>query len=317
VILITPRESLLMALTGQRPDGLVPHLELEYQLTEITPGIEQVALRDHMLKDVTGAERQERLKRNAQMWVDVAERFQWSCLTGLHWLSTDDQCQSFEYVREIAGDTYALSAFADGTFSIPSGESMMEHVIWLTEREDEALASAQKSIDADAERIRILVAAGAEVVLMCADYCFNDGPFLSPPMFAKFVTPFLTQQVRNIHEVGAYAVKHTDGEIMPILDQLVGSGIDALHSLDPMAGVDIAEVKRLCGAQVCLIGNVNCAYVQAGTREQIEESARYCLEHGGVQSGGYVYATSNCIFAGVPLESYEWMLELRRRYGVV
>lgn len=312
---MTPRESLINAFRRTEPPGLPPHLELEYQISEITPGIEQKALRAPDLEGVTGPARQDLLKRNAELWVKVAQRSDWSCLTGLHWLNLEDQCQSFEYVREIAGDTYMLSAFADGTLGIPSGQNMMEQVIWLGEQEEAALEELQKRVDDAISYARTLIQAGAEIVFMCADYCFNDGPFLSPRMFAKFVTPFLTQVVRAIQEAGAFAVKHTDGDLMPILDQLVASGADALHSLDPMAGVDIAEVKRLYGDRITLIGNVNCAWVQAGTREQIEQSARYCLEHGGVASGGYVYSTSNCIFAGVPLENYDWMLELRRNWG--
>jgi len=133
-------------------------------------------------------------------------------------------------------------------------------------------------------------------------------------MFAEFVTPYLTKLVQGIRDAGGYAVKHTDGQLMPILDQIVDSGIHGLHSLDPMAGVDIAEVKRLYGDRICLFGNVNCALVQAGTFDEIEESARYCLEHGGVESGGFVYCTSNCIFAGVPLENYDHMLNVRESF---
>jgi uroporphyrinogen decarboxylase len=59
---------------------------------------------------------------------------------------------------------------------------------------------------------------------------------------------------------------------------------------------------------------VNCALVQAGTFGETEQSARYCLRHGGVESGGYVYTTSNCIFKGVPLESYEHMLRVREDF---
>ena len=105
---MTPRESLRIALQRGAPSGLAPHLELEYQLTEITPGIEQAALRAPMLDGVTGVERQDRLKRNAEMWVKVAERFDMACIMGLHWLNLEDQCASCRYVREIAGDTYML-----------------------------------------------------------------------------------------------------------------------------------------------------------------------------------------------------------------
>lgn len=307
-----PREAIIEALELRRPPGLVPHCELEFQLSQELLG--RKALRSRDLQDLTPAERDPLLAGNAEMWVEVAERFDWSVITGLHWLSAEDQERSFEIIRDLAGDRYMLSAFVDGTFAIPSGDRMVEHVVWLTEHKQEALAQAETNVKGSVEACKRLIGAGAEIVFMCADYCFNDGPFLSPAMFGEYVTPFLAQLVDGIHAAGGYACKHTDGNIMPILDQIVGTGIDALHSLDPMAGVDIAEVKRLYGDRICLLGNVNCALVQAGTKEQIEESARYCLQHGGVESGGYVYCTSNCVFEGVPLENYEHMLRVREEF---
>ncbi len=312
---MTPRESAIAALERQPPQGLVPHMELVFQLTEELYGPEGRALHREHLEGITGARRQDLLKRHAEMWVRVAERFKSCIITDLHYLDIDDQCQSFQYVKELAGDTYMLSAFCDGTFAIPRGEEMVEHVVWLREHTEEALEEADRRVAQAICDARTLIGAGAEVVFSCADYCFNDGPFMSPSMFRQFITPFLKKLVDGIHAAGGYAVKHTDGNIMPILDQLVETGIDGLHSLDPMAGVDIAEVKRLYGERICLIGNVNLALLQRGTPEQIEESCLYCLQHGGVEQGGYIFATSNCIFPGVPLENYELMLEFRERYG--
>jgi len=310
---MTPRERAIAALKRQPPQGKVPHLELEFQLSEEIFGFP--ALRHEHLEGVTGVRREDMLKRNVEHWIKVAARFDWNVITGLHWLHREDQIKSFQYVREQSGDTYMLSAFVDGTWSIPNGQNMVEHVVYLTEREEQALEDAQKNCERGIAVGVELIQAGAEIIFMCADYCFNDGPFLSPSMFAKHVTPYLAQLVAAYQQAGAFACKHTDGNIMPILDQLASTGIDALHSLDPMAGVDIAEVKRRIGDRVTLIGNVNLAWVQAGTKEQIEQSARYCLEHGGVKSGGYIYATSNCIFKGVPLENYEFMLGLRDKWG--
>lgn len=310
---MTPRQRAIEALELRRPDGLVPHLELEFQLSEEVFGTR--ALRRDHLKGITGERRRDLLKRNAEHWVEVAKEFDYSVMTGLHWLDLEDQLASFQYLREIAGDTYMLSAFVDGTFAIPSGENMVEHVVFLTEHKQEALEQAQDRVDKAVSTGLELIRGGAEIVFMCADYCFNDGPFLSPAMFAEYVAPFLRQQVAAWNGAGAYTVKHTDGDIMPILDQLADSGATALHSLDPMAGVDIAEVKRIVGDRVCLIGNVNLAYVQSGTREQIADSARYCLRHGGVNQGGYIYSTSNCIFKGVSIESYRYLLRVREEYG--
>jgi uroporphyrinogen decarboxylase len=310
---MTPRQQAIAVLSRQRPKGLVPHLELEFQLSEELVGVP--ALRAEHLQGVTGPRREDMLKRNAEHWVEVAKRLDYCVITGTHWLDHDDQIKTFQYLRDIAGDTYLLSAFVDGTFSIPTGENMMEQAVYFIECREQALADADGMAEAAITKGVELIQAGAEVVFMCADYCFNDGPFLSPRMFREFVTPSLKRQVDAFRAAGAFTVKHTDGDIMPILDQLVEAGPDALHSLDPMAGVDIKRVREIVGNRLCLIGNVNLAYVQQGPPEKIADSARYCLKHGGVSTGAYIYSTSNCIFQGVPMENYELMLRVREEYG--
>ena len=102
---------------------------------------------------------------------------------------------------------------------------------------------------------------------------------------------------------------------MPILDQLVQTHPHALHSLDPQAGVDIAEIKRLYGREICLIGNVNCGLLQTGTEEEAADSARYALRH-GMPGGGFIFSTSNCVYTGMPLKRYDLMLSVWRSEGV-
>ena len=146
------------------------------------------------------------------------------------------------------------------------------------------------------------------------DYCFNSGPFLSPRQFSEFVAPYLARLIQGYRDMGFYTIKHTDGNIMPIIDQLLQANPHALHSLDPQAGVDMAEVKRLYGDQVCLIGNVDCGLLDTGTEEEVVASARYALEH-GMPGGGYIFSTSNCIYTGMPLARYGTMLDVWREEG--
>jgi uroporphyrinogen decarboxylase len=133
-------------------------------------------------------------------------------------------------------------------------------------------------------------------------------------MFDEFITPYLARLTRGYRDLGFYVIKHTDGNIMPILDSLVSTRPHALHSIDPQGGVDIAEVKRQVGDKVCLIGNVCCAKLQTGTEDEVIESCRYALQN-GMPGGGYVFATSNCIYTGLPLERYELMLNVWRKEG--
>jgi uroporphyrinogen decarboxylase len=150
---------------------------------------------------------------------------------------------------------------------------------------------------------------------LCSDYCFNSGPFLSPNQFSEFVAPFLQKLIKGYKDMGFYSIKHTDGNIMPIIDQLVQAGPDALHSIDPQAGVDIAEVKSKYGDKVCLIGNVNCGLMQTGTDEEVAESARYALRH-GMPGYGYIFSTSNTIYSGMPLERYELINKIWKDEGI-
>jgi uroporphyrinogen decarboxylase len=133
-------------------------------------------------------------------------------------------------------------------------------------------------------------------------------------MFAEVVTPYLQAACAGYRQLGLYSIKHTDGNIMPIIDQLVEAGPDALHSLDPQGGVDIAEVKTRYGRRVALIGNVNCGKLDTGTDQEVAESARYCLQQ-GMPGGGYVFSTSNCIYTGMRLSRYELILDLWRKEG--
>jgi uroporphyrinogen decarboxylase len=155
---------------------------------------------------------------------------------------------------------------------------------------------------------------GLDGFALCTDYCFNRGPFLSPLQFSEFVAPYLARLIQGYRKLGFYVIKHTDGNIMPILDQLVEANPHALHSLDPQAGVDIAEVKRRCGDRLCLIGNVNCGLLDSGSERNVIESTRYALQH-GMPGGGYIFSSSNCVHTGMPLAKYELMLDVWRREG--
>ena len=200
-------------------------------------------------------------------------------------------------------------------WGIPNGERMVEFSFRMADDPEGMKREADERVDnALARAERMQKACDFDGFCMCADYCLNDGPFMSPTQFGEFVAPYLARLIAGYRELGLYAIKHTDGNIMPILDQLVEANPHALHSLDPQGGVDIAEVKRRIGDRFCLIGNVNCALLDTGTEEDCIESTRYCLKH-GMPGGGYIFSTSNCIYTGMRLSRYELILDVWRKEG--
>lgn len=252
----------------------------------------------------------------ADLAIATAERFEHSAIF-LHPNpgSFEETIRLIDLVREMSGDRYFLMLHGDATYGIPSGSHMVDFSLRMADDPDGMNADAQAMVDGALVRAeKYAKHGGLDGFALCADYCLNTGPFMSPNQFSEFVTPHLARLVKGYRDMGFYTIKHTDGNIMPILDQLVQANPHALHSLDPQAGVDIAEVKRLYADRVCLIGNVNCGLLDTGTEEQVVESARYALRH-GMPGGGYIFSTSNCIYTGMRLSRYELMLDVWRTEG--
>lgn len=306
-----PKDRAIAAFNLEEPEDIVPTYELEFQLSQELLGKD--FYNGEELKKAIGKERERFLYENAELMVEIAKRLDYSILR-IAGVCGEDQIKMVKILKKMVGSEYLIEAGGDGTFGIPSGSDMLEFTYWLKEHPEEAKEEAFHRIEIVIEQAKKLVEAGVDVIDMCNDYCFNRGPFLSPSMFSEFVTPYLYQQIAEIRKIGAYTVKHTDGNIMPILEQLVSCKPHAIHSLDPMAGVDIAEVKKLIGDKVCLIGNVNCALLQTGTQEEIIKNAKYCIQH-AAPGGGYIFSTSNVVFKGMPLDNYLFILDVRRRYG--
>jgi uroporphyrinogen decarboxylase len=317
----TPRERFVAALEGRPLVGRVPHFELVFFLTmEAFGKVHPSHRRYHQWVQMTDDERRRHREDMADLFIDTAERFEHDAIF-LHPNPGDEEevLRLIDRVREKSGGRYFLMMHGDATFSIPGGDRMTEFAYRLADDPEGLKAEAEANVDrvlARAERLRRRAGSGGlDGFALCSDYCFNTGPFLSPAHFSEFITPYLARLIQGYRDMGFYTIKHTDGNIMPILDQLIEANPHALHSLDPQGGVDIAEVKRICGDHISLIGNVNCGLMDTGSEEEVVASARYALRH-GMPGGRYIFSTSNCVYTGMRLARYELILDVWRREGI-
>jgi len=165
------------------------------------------------------------------------------------------------------------------------------------------------------EMAKRAIKAGAEVVMLGDDYAYNSGPLMSPEHFRIFVFPRLKKIVRAIHEMGAYCVKHSDGNITKILDMIIESGIDGINPIDPIAGLDIGEIKKRYGDRVCVIGNVDCGELLSnGASEQVVRAVKECILK-AAPGGGHILSSSNSIHSGVRPENFLTMIECAKKFG--
>ena len=316
--MLTPRERFINALTLQTPvPGRVPHFELVFYLTMEAFGKVHPTHRYYaQWSQMEEKERQLHRSDMANIFIDTAERFGHNAIfIHVNPDSVDETIRLVDLIREKTGDRFFIMRHGDATFSIPDGTHMGEFAFRVADEPEKLAAEAQSMVDkAISEAEQYHKHGGLDGFALCSDYCFNTGPFLSPHMFSELITPYLARLTAAYRDMGFYVIKHTDGNIMPIIDQLVQTRPHALHSLDPQGGVDIAEVKQRYGKQVCLIGNVNCGMLDTGTDEEVIDSVRYAL-HNGMPGGGYIFSTSNCIYTGMRLTRYELMLDIWQKEG--
>jgi uroporphyrinogen decarboxylase len=312
-----PRERFIAALERRPMAGRVPHFELVFFLTMEAFGRVHPSHRSYgQWFQMTEGERRLHREDMADLFIRTAERYEHSAIF-LHPNpdTPDETLHLVDLVRRRTGDRYFIMRHGDATFSIPDGTHMMDFACRLADDPQGLRDEAQRRVDRALEvAARYRQHGGLDGLALCADYCFNSGPFMRPEQFAVFIAPYLKQLIAGYRELGLYTIKHTDGNIMPIIDFLLDANPHALHSLDPQGGVDMAEVKRLYGDRVCLIGNVNCGMLDTGTEEEVVESARYALRH-GMPGGGYIFSTSNCIYTGMRLSRYDLMLDVWRQEG--
>jgi uroporphyrinogen decarboxylase len=163
--------------------------------------------------------------------------------------------------------------------------------------------------------VKNCISAGADIIWMTGDIATSQGPFISPKLTERFIVPGIRQIADIVHGSGLPFLKHTDGNIMKIMDMLIDAGVDAIHPIDPVAGMNLGEVKAKYGNRVCLMGNVDCAHLLTwGTTEEVRASVKECIRQAG-KGGGYICTTSNTVHSAVKPENYAAMLEAIKEYG--
>ena len=165
------------------------------------------------------------------------------------------------------------------------------------------------------EVVKKAVKAGAEIVMFGDDYAYNCGPLISPKHFREFVLPGLKKMVTLVHEMGALCIKHSDGNLMKILDMIIETGIDGINPIDPIAGMNIQKIKKMYGNRVCIIGNIDCGdLLTNGTPEQVIKAVKRCIKTAS-PGGGHILSSSNSIHSGVKPENFLAMVEAAKKYG--
>jgi len=151
---------------------------------------------------------------------------------------------------------------------------------------------------------------GFDFALSGDDLAHKHGPFFSPAVFRDLLLPYAMQIARAVRVPW---ILHCDGNILPILDDLLTLGMAGLHPIEPLA-MDIFALKRDYGRRLCLIGNIDINTLALGTPEEVREEVRTKIR-ALAPGGGYVCASSTCIPEYARPENFAALAQAVRDFG--
>lgn len=156
---------------------------------------------------------------------------------------------------------------------------------------------------------------GVDIIVDGDDLADTRGPIFPPKIFREYFFPYLEKVARKVHQRKAYLMKHSDGNLYPILEDLISLGTDGLHPIEPGA-MDLADVKNRYGTKIYLRGNVDCIHVLPyGSEQDVRKDVRRCID-AAAKGGGFILAESNSMHSNVKTENILTMIDEARKYGV-
>ncbi|HIE14520.1 TPA: hypothetical protein EYP70_04545 [Candidatus Bathyarchaeota archaeon] len=162
--------------------------------------------------------------------------------------------------------------------------------------------------------VEVMLDAGAEVLFITDDYADCHSTLMNPRQFREFELPNLKRIIDMARKRGVPVLKHSDGNVESILEDMIKAGIKGFHPFEPEA-MNLKDAKSKYGQKICIFGNVDCRYILPyGTEKEVKQDVRRCIDS-AAEGGGYVTASSNSIHANCKVENVYVMVEETRKYG--
>ncbi|MCP4316395.1 MAG: hypothetical protein GY789_10355 [Hyphomicrobiales bacterium] len=158
------------------------------------------------------------------------------------------------------------------------------------------------------------VAIGADFFMIDGDICGNDFPLMSVEIFREFILPYKIEMVDHAHGLGRKIIKHSDGMVWSIMDDLIEAGFDGFHPVQPQC-MDLTTTKAYLHGRLCVFGNVDCVDLLVfGEPQAVYDATRRCIAEGS-PGGGHILCSSNSLHPGCKPENVIAMFEAAKEFG--
>ena len=195
---------------------------------------------------------------------------------------------------------YCIKFFAGGSFETPwYMRGLSRFLMDLVECPDIAEAISSHATEFYKQRaLRAIEESKGKIdlVLSGGDIGTQRGMMLAPELWRRHVKRYSTELIRTFKDMGLMTMYHSCGSIVPVIEDLIGMGLDILDPIQPRAeGMDPVGLKKRFGSRLAFHGGIDEQHLlPRGTPDEVRrEVARLMRELGG--DGAYIVCPAHAI----------------------
>lgn len=141
------------------------------------------------------------------------------------------------------------------------------------------------------------------------DMAGKSGPLFGPVQVEQFMKPYYRAVWDLLSQNGSSLFcQDSDGDMNPIIDNLVDCGINFIWPCEPGSGMDIVEIRKKYTNRLCLKGGID-KYSLLGNKDDIKKELEKKICN-ITMGGGTIFALDHRIPNGVPIENYRYYVKL-------
>ena len=161
-----------------------------------------------------------------------------------------------------------------------------------------------------------LVELGVDMIWTGDDMGAQDAMVISPKIWRKYFKPRMAKLYSELKSInpGLKIAYHSDGNIYPIVDDLVEIGLDILNPIQPKS-MDPYLIKKKYGKDLTLWGTVDIQEtLPFGTTEDVEKEVRERIKN-LAPGGGFIISPTHHVQIDTPLDNFFTFWDTAEKYG--
>lgn len=151
---------------------------------------------------------------------------------------------------------------------------------------------------------------GVDMIWTGDDVGAQNTMLISPKMWRKFLKPRMANFIAELKSINPQlkVAYHSDGNIYPIIHDLIEIGLDVLNPIQP-ASMDPAQLKRDFGNRLCFWGSIDEQHtLPFGSSADVAAEVQRRLETIG-QNGGLILGPTHHVQLDTPMENFWAMID--------